>query len=238
MFEISGLGTIDGATFVTCKSLKVFLSVGRSFVSICKEFDEWEKSVKIWRSSWSRVVMVPGWQGSVNLRECSPWFLNADPPDFSAKELERSSFFASIRNKWWDGLVQCATVQICNKSRKFANIEFFSARVSQTHRQEAQQHRKRRFWQVSRFLTDFEKLQEFSNGDCWGLSDDGGVSLGNAEPWLTFNFPQIHFVCFLSSGSSLRGVFFITKQLVISYLCFFIQRAHIFFSGFQAWMAE
>ena len=97
----------------------------------------------------------------------------------------------------------------------------------------------RRFWQVSRFLTDFEKLQEFSNGDCCGLSDDGNVSLGNVEPWLTFNFPQIHFVCFLSSGSSLRGVFFITK---LSYLCFsqsfFIQRAHIFFSGFQAWMAE
>ena len=162
--------------------------------------------------------MVPGWQGSVNLRECSPWFLNADPPDFSAKELERSSFFASIRNKWWDGLVQCATVQICNKSRKFANIEFFSPRVSRTHCQEAQQHRKRRFWQVSRFLTDFEKLQEFSNGDWCGLSDDGGVSLGNAEPWLTFNFPQIHFVCFLSSGSSLRGVFFITKQLVFSFL--------------------
>ena len=99
--------------------------------------------------------MVPGWQGSVNLRECSPWFLNADPPDFSAKELERSSFFASIRNKWWDGLVQCATVQICNKSRKFANIEFFSPRVSRTHRQEAQQHRK------PAFLTGFAISDRF-----------------------------------------------------------------------------
>ena len=49
MFEISGLGTIDGATFVTCKSLKVFLSEGEVFYVHLQRInlDEWEKSVKI-----------------------------------------------------------------------------------------------------------------------------------------------------------------------------------------------
>ena len=234
----------DGATFITCKALKVFLSEGRSFVFICKEFT-WMNGRRVWKYV-DQVDREQWWC----LAGKGVWICASAAPDFSMrtplisprKNLnDRRSLPPSETNGGMDWF----SAQPCKFATSRVNLQissFFSARVSRTHRQEAQQHRKRRFWQVSRFLTDFEKLQEFSNGDCCGLSDDGDVSLGNAEPWLTFNFPQIHFVCFLSSGSSLRGVFFITKQLVFSYLSFshsfFIQRAHIFFSGFQAWMAE
>ena len=89
-----------------------------------------------------------------------PWFLNADPPDFSAKEGERLSFFASIRNKWWDGPVRCAIPKICNGSCKFANITAFYTSLRPC--QEEAQHRKRQIfdgfcdiWQILRTSRDF-----------------------------------------------------------------------------------
>ena len=183
--------------------------------------------------------MVPGWQGSVNLRECSPWFLNADPPDFSAKELERSSFFASIRNKWWDGLVQCAIVQICNKSRKFANIEFFF-RVLVEHTAKRRNNtgngvfdRFRDFWQILRSSRNFRTETAAA---CLMMA---ASRLGTPNPdWLLIShkstlcafFPAVA-PCVVFSLSQTSSSYF----LIFVFHSFFNRRAHIFF---QDWMAE
>ena len=138
-----------------------------------------------------------------------PWFLNADPPDFSPKEGERSPFFAFIRNKWWDGPVRCAIPKICNSSCKFANITAFYTSLQPC--QEEAQHRKRQIfdgfcdiWQILRTSRDFSSQAYWPSDD----RSRPAVSLEIAllAPWLTFNLLDFFliFLDFIWSAVSLE----------------------------------
>ena len=161
----------------------------------------------------------------VDLRECRPWFLNVDPPDFSPKKVnDRRSLPSSETNGGmdWSGA----------QSRKFATTRV-NLQISQLFSiqpcQEAQeaQHRKQQFFDGFRDICQILKISsDFLNcrASVWSVwwSQQSPSRLRSLEPWLTFNFPQIHFVCF---PTQVYCVFFIQWMSLYFLWCFFVPLA-------------
>ena len=204
----------------------------------------WQKSNWSWKlkeyKGWDGIGIEVGESVWICANADPPWFLNADPPDFSPKEGERLPFFAFIRNKWWDGPVRCAIPKICNSSCKFANITAFYTSLQPC--QEEAQHRKRQIfdgfcdiWQILRTSRDFSSQAYWPSDDHSQRAVSLEISL--LAPLLTFNFSQIHMVS--SNGSLLLCFLYsLSSHFLLCFASLAVPMFLLFYDGKLVWFIK